>query len=139
MTYNGNSTSNKPLFYYGKYTGTTLKSVAQPYMHSSPSGTIRAMNAAYPALSGGKSSVGKPFKGYITLVGCWDMVLSSSDVSDLFGSGTVKDFANTTGDQPLCFHDMDDMDENTMYPDFGGDGYTLNLNNGVTQNAEVPS
>ena len=139
ITYDNGNTSNKPRWYFGDYGGTNLTSVgANPYMYTSPTGSARSMSAQYPALSGGKGAVSRPFKGYITTVGMWSDVLTSSEVNTLWNSGDTYKFSDHSNNL-IVFHDMASLSGTTISPETGGSGYNIALTNGVVQSTVVPS
>jgi len=139
LTYDNGSTSNKPRWYYGDYAGTSLTSVgSSPYMVTTGTGTKRSMSAQYPAISGGKGQVLRPLKGYVTMVGMWSDVLTSSEVNTLWNSGDTYKFSDHSNNL-LAFHDMASLSGTTISPETGGSGYTIALTNGASQSTTIPS
>lgn len=138
LTYNNGSTSNNATWYYGDYSGTSLTTVSSPVEISSPSGTKSTASQQYPALSGYKGNVTRPFKGNITMVGMWNDILTSSEVSTLFNSGSPYQMSNHS-DNLRFFHDMASVSGTTVTPETGGSGYSIALNNGASQSTTIPS
>jgi len=138
LTYDNSATGNNMIWYYGDYSGTTLTTVTSPVEITTPTGTKNTDVAQYPALSGGKGAVLRPFKGNITLVGGWSDILNAEEVTTLWNSGAPYQFSNHSGNL-LYFHDMASLSGTTMTPETGGSGYTIELTDGASQDTNIPA
>jgi len=139
LTYNNASTSNNATWYYGDYGGTSLTTVSSPVEITTPTGSKRSMSAQYPSISGAKgSATTRPFKGNATMASAWSDILTSSEVTTLFNSGSPYQMSNHSGNL-LFFHDMASVSGSTVTPETGGTGYTIGLNNGAAQSTTIPS
>jgi len=141
ITYDNGSTSNNATWYYGDYSGTTLTTVTSPVEITTPTGsknTDTSSAAQYPALSGAKQQVLRPYKGNITLVGSWTDLLNAEEVTTLWNSGAPYQFSNHS-DNLLFFHDMASLSGSTMTPETGGSGYTIALTDGASQSTTIPA
>tara|TARA_R100000093_G_scaffold32627_1_gene17553 strand:- start:560 stop:2056 length:1497 start_codon:yes stop_codon:yes gene_type:complete len=140
VSYNNDSTGNNAILCYGNYQTNEFDSWTSPYEVSSPTGTDRSMSAAYPAMSYGKTSNSRPFKGNISMVGMWDEFIGPDDIeTDIFGEGSPVNMAQWDSSL-LFFHDMQSVNGTTITPAEGSTGYNLTMTNGpTTDSGDVPS
>jgi hypothetical protein len=138
LTYDNGATSNNATWYYGDYSGTSLTTVTSPVEITTPTGTKNTNVAQYPALSGGKGAVTRPFKGNITLVGGWSDILTSGEVTTLWNSGAPYQFSNHSNNL-LYFHDMASLSGSTITPETGGSGYRIVMTDGASQSTTIPA
>lgn len=138
ITYDNGATSNNATWYYGNYSGTSLTTVTSPVEITTPTGTKNTNVAQYPALSGGKGAVIRPFKGNITLVGGWSDILTSGEVTTLWNSGAPYQFSNHSNNL-LYFHDMESLSGSTITPETGGSGYRIVMTDGASQSTTIPA
>jgi hypothetical protein len=135
IVYDNGSTSNNAKFYW-KFSGSNDENTNPPESNT-PSGSLRAMSANYPAIGMAKNgNVPRPFKAKIAGFAAWDSVLSGTNLDNVratFGS-TYAHWSDYDQGNCIFYHNFDSsyVSGTTISPVYGGSNYNLTAKNGAT-------